>query len=100
MKFWFMAGLLLTAVFFPAICAIFLPKRREKARLHALVAASATLAVAAVLIYLFPVESDAGTHIGTAAQSDYSFAANRPWHWFGGPEAKIDICFRRRPWTA
>jgi NADH-quinone oxidoreductase subunit M len=46
--------LLLTAVFFPLIMALLLPRSRERSRLYALIAALFTFAVAAVLIYRYP----------------------------------------------
>ncbi|MGD0517750.1 MAG: NADH-quinone oxidoreductase subunit M [Thermoguttaceae bacterium] len=46
--------LLLTAVFFPLIMALLLPRSRERSRLYALIAALLTFAVAAVLIYRYP----------------------------------------------
>jgi len=49
-----MAALLLTAVFFPLISALILPKRRDQSRLYALLAVLMTFAVAAVLIYQYP----------------------------------------------
>ncbi len=44
----------MTAVFFPLIVALVLPKSRDRSRLYALIAVLFTFAVAAVLIYLYP----------------------------------------------
>src|SRR3972149_4142350 len=50
----FMSALLLTAVFFPLISALLLPKDREQSRLRALFSVLLTFVVAAVLIYYYP----------------------------------------------
>ncbi len=49
-----MPSLLLTAVFFPLIVALLLPRSREQSRLYALMAVLLTFAMAAVLIYRYP----------------------------------------------
>ncbi|HEY4761589.1 MAG TPA: NADH-quinone oxidoreductase subunit M [Thermoguttaceae bacterium] len=49
-----MSALLLTAVFFPLISALLLPKDREQSRLRALFSVLLTFVVAAVLIYYYP----------------------------------------------
>jgi NADH-quinone oxidoreductase subunit M len=46
--------LLLTAVFFPLLVAILLPRGREQSRLYALTAVLATFAVVAILVYCYP----------------------------------------------
>jgi NADH-quinone oxidoreductase subunit M len=72
-------SLLLTAVLFPLIMALLLPKSREQSRLYALIAVLLTFAVAAILIYRYPGGSE------PFAKTDLS--------WLGGSGAPVDIRF-------
>ncbi len=72
-----MPSLLLTAVFFPLIVALLLPKSRERSQLYALIAVLLTFAAAAVLIYRYPGGPD------PFAQTNLS--------WLGGQS--VDIRF-------
>ncbi|MGA2061299.1 MAG: NADH-quinone oxidoreductase subunit M [Thermoguttaceae bacterium] len=101
-----MASLLLTAVFFPLIVALLLPKGREWSRLIALIAVLLTCAVAAVLIYQYPGGSElfAKTDIswlgGQSADIRFSIALDGLSLWLFGLTALLTVVAVLVSWEA
>jgi NADH-quinone oxidoreductase subunit M len=99
-------SLLLTAVFFPLIVALLLPKDREWARLIALIAVLLTFAVACVLIYGYPSGSElfAKTDIswlgGQSADIRFSIALDGLSLWLFGLTALLTVVAVLVSWEA
>jgi len=100
-----MSSLLLTAVFFPLIVALLLPKSRERSRLYALLAVLLTFAVVAILIYRYPggTEPFAKTNLswlGGAVDVRFSIALDGLSLWLFGLTALLMIVAVLVGWEA
>ncbi len=101
-----MSSLLLTAVFFPLVIALLLPRSREQSRLYALIGVLLTFVVAAVLIYYYPggtepfAKTDVAWFAGASVDIRFSIALDGLSLWLFGLTALLMIVAVLVGWEA